>query len=69
MDDAIPTTAPESDAERTERLAWEREALAKAKQQHAAGLVVDGEEVVAWLRSLGTPGELPQPEPADPAKP
>lgn len=64
VDDVIPT--PETDAERAERLAWERAALEKAKREAATGALLDGDAVVTWFRSLGTPGELPEPQPIPP---
>ena len=57
--DHTPTT--ESEAERERRLAWERDRIAEAEAEIAAGLYVDGDEVDAWLASIGTDHELPLP--------
>lgn len=49
--------------ERQARLAREAEMIAEAEADIAAGRVIDGEAVSAWLRSLGTDHELPRPQP------
>ena len=41
----------------------EERALAEAEADVAAGRVVPHEEVVKWLKSWGTPNELPRPKP------
>ena len=41
----------------------EARAIAEAEADAVAGLVVPHEEVVKWLRSWGTPDELPCPVP------
>lgn len=41
----------------------EARAIAEAEGDVAAGRVVPHEEVVQWLRSWGTPNELPGPVP------
>ncbi|MGO9173585.1 MAG: CopG family transcriptional regulator [Rhodomicrobium sp.] len=41
----------------------EARAIAEAEADVAAGRVVPHEEVVKWLKSWGTPHELPRPEP------
>jgi predicted transcriptional regulator len=53
--------AAETDEERQRRLAWEAEMIAEAEADFAAGYYVDGDEVDAWLRSIGTDNELPPP--------
>lgn len=39
----------------------ERQAMAEADADIAAGRVVPHERVVEWLKSLGTPNQLPTP--------
>ncbi len=41
----------------------EARAIAEAEADVAAGRVVPHEEVVKWLKSWGTPDELPCPKP------
>jgi predicted transcriptional regulator len=41
----------------------EKRAIAEAEADVAAGRVMPHEEVVQWLRSWGTPDELPCPVP------
>ena len=41
----------------------EERAIAEAEADVAAGRVVPHEEVVKWLKSWGTPDELPCPKP------
>ncbi len=56
----MPTTKSifdEIDEEEEER------AIAEAEADVAAGRVVPHEEVVKWLKSWGTPDELPCPKP------
>ncbi len=56
----MPTTKSifdEIDEEEEER------AIAEAEADVAAGRVVPHEEVVKWLKSWGTPNELPCPKP------
>lgn len=56
----MPTTKSifdEIDEEEEER------ALAEAEKALAGGRVVPHEEVVKWLKSWGTPNELPCPKP------
>ena len=55
--------AVETDTDRERRLQWERDAIAHALTQVEAGLVVDLDEVDAWLDSLGAEDELPMPQP------
>ncbi len=67
MDDDTPrpadatATPPETEEERQNRLDWEAEMIAEAEAEIAAGLYVDGDEVLAWLKSIGTDHELPLP--------
>jgi hypothetical protein len=68
MDDDTPRPAesdddlpPETEEERKRRLAWEAEMIAEAEAEIAAGLYVDGDEMDAWLASIGTDHELPPP--------
>lgn len=51
----------ETAAERERRLAWEAEAIAEALASYEAGFYVDGDEMSAWLKSVGTDAELPLP--------
>jgi predicted transcriptional regulator len=56
------TSPPEeTEAQRRRRLAWEAEMIAEADAEIAADLYVDGDEVDAWLASIGTDQELPPP--------
>ena len=57
-DDTLPT---ETTAERDRRLAWERERIAEAEAEIAAGRVIDFDDVDAWLSTIGTDHELPRP--------
>lgn len=41
----------------------EAQAIAEAEADVAAGRLVSHEDVVKWLRSWGTPNELPCPNP------
>ena len=41
----------------------EARAVAKARAEIAAGKGVPHEDVMGWLRSWGTPNELPAPKP------
>jgi len=41
--------AAETVAEREARLAWERERIAEAEEDIAAGRVISGDEALAWL--------------------
>jgi hypothetical protein len=67
MNDDTPRPAehadlpPETDDEKKQRLAWEAEMIAEAEAELAAGLYVDGDEVLAWLESIGTDHELQPP--------
>ena len=53
----------ETDAERQSRVAWEAEAIMEARAELDAGRFVDGDEVVAWLKSMNTAHVLPRPTP------
>ncbi len=53
----------ETEAEGQRRRAWEAACIAEAEADVAAGRLVDGETVLAWLDSLGTDHELPVPYP------
>ena len=64
MDKPDPPGTNEAEAERQRRLAWERERIAEAEADIAAGRVVDSAEVDAWIDSIGTDNELPVPSPA-----
>ena len=61
MDKPVPPGTNETEAERQRRLAWERERIAEAEADIAAGRVVDSAEVEAWIDSIGTDNELPVP--------
>lgn len=54
---------PESDADRTSRIAWEAERIAEARASVAAGRIVSSAQIDAWIDSLGTSNELPVPRP------
>jgi len=41
----------------------EARAIAKARAEIAAGQGVSHDEVMKWLKSWGTPNELPRPKP------
>jgi predicted transcriptional regulator len=56
-------SAPESEAHEKRRLAWEAEMIAEADADIEAGLLIDADDVNAWIDSLGTDHELPPPEP------
>lgn len=43
------------------RLAWEAATIAEADDEVEAGLRVDGDEMDAWLDSIGPDHELPPP--------
>jgi predicted transcriptional regulator len=51
----------ETEAERNARLAWEAKGIAEAQASLDTGYYVDGDEVDAWLGSIGTDHELPPP--------
>jgi predicted transcriptional regulator len=53
--------AAETEEQKQRRLAWEAEMIAEAEAELAAGFYVDGNEVLAWLKSVGTDHELPPP--------
>jgi predicted transcriptional regulator len=53
----------ETDTLRQRRIAWETEGIAKALASAAAGLLIDAEDVDAWIDSLDTDHELPLPQP------
>ena len=53
--------APETEAAKQARLAWEAERIAEALESERAGHVVSFEAVKAWIDSRGTPDELPKP--------
>lgn len=61
MDKPDPPGTNETEAEGQRRLAWERERIAEAEADIAAGRVVDSAEVDAWIDSIGTDNELPVP--------
>jgi len=61
MDKPDPPETNETEAERQRRLAWERERIAEADDDIAAGRVVDSAEVDAWINSIGTDHQLPVP--------
>jgi predicted transcriptional regulator len=51
----------EIEAERQARLAWEADMIAEARDDVAAGRLVDAAEVRAWVDSLRTANPLPVP--------
>ena len=62
MDKPDPPETNETEAERQRRLAWERERIAEADADIAAGLIIDAAEIDAWIDSIGTDQELPPPQ-------
>ncbi len=54
-------SAPETEAARQHRIAWEAERIAEADADIAAGRLVDSAKVKAWIDSIGTDRELPVP--------
>ena len=54
---------PETEDERRARLAWEARALDEAEAETEREGWIDGDEILAWMRSWGTENELPPPEP------
>jgi len=61
MDKPDPPETNETEAERQRRLAWERERIAEADADIAAGRLIDEAEIEAWINSIGTEHELPPP--------
>jgi len=59
--DGTPATPSETEAEQQRRLAWEAEGIAEARADVAAGRLVDGAKVRAWVDSLRTDNPLPVP--------
>lgn len=59
--DTAQAKRPETSVEKRRRLAWEAEMIAEVRAELEAGLYVDGDEVNAWLDSVGTDHELPPP--------
>jgi predicted transcriptional regulator len=55
------TSGTETEAERQARLAWEADMIAEARDDVAAGRLVDAAEVRAWVDSLRTTNPLPVP--------
>ncbi len=51
----------EAEAERRARLAWEAARIVEARADLDAGFYVDGNDIDAWLGSIGTDHELPPP--------
>jgi len=49
----------ESEAERSERLAWESQRLDEADAEIAAGKVISGPALDAWLKRFATGEPLP----------
>ena len=58
--------APETGADRRERLALEAEGIAKARASVAAGYYATSAEVKAWIDSIDTDQPLPVPDPLAP---
>ena len=61
MDRPEPPETSETEAGRQCRLAWERERIAEADADIAAGRLIDAAEIDAWIDSIGTDHELPPP--------
>ena len=53
----------ETDAERRSRLAWEAEAIKEVERSFEKEGGIPFEKVEAWVKSWGTPNELPRPKP------
>ena len=51
----------ESAEQREARIAYERELIEEARAEVAEGYFMDEDEADAWLESLGTDNELPEP--------
>ena len=62
IDKPDPPETNETEAERQRRLAWERERIAEADADIAAGLIIDAAEIEAWIDSIGADQELPPPQ-------
>lgn len=58
-----PSEPTETEAERRSRLAWEAEAIEEAERSFEKEGGIPFEEVEAWVKSWGTPNELPRPRP------
>ena len=58
-----PVRQSETAEQRAARLAWEAARLAEAEADVAAGRVISGEAVSAWIESSGAGQELPRPRP------
>lgn len=68
--DIIPTPdedQPETPAEQEERIRWEAAVIARAREQAAAGDVIDGDALFAWFDALEEDENAPFPEPRTPA--
>ena len=65
MDTPVPRTPEqaETEDERRARLAWEARALDEAEAEAEREGWIDGDEILAWMRTWGTENELPPPEP------
>jgi predicted transcriptional regulator len=65
MDTPVPRVPEqaETEDERRVRLAWEARALDKAEAEAEWEGWIEGDEILAWMRSWGTENELPPPEP------
>jgi predicted transcriptional regulator len=60
-DDSATTPLPDTEEERTRRLAWKAARIAEADASFAAGRLVDSADVKAWIDSIGTDHERPVP--------
>jgi hypothetical protein len=58
----ILNPSPETNEQRRMRLTYEARLIAEAEADAAAGRLLEGEAVSAWLESLGTDHELPRPQ-------
>jgi hypothetical protein len=57
----VPDPEAETDAERLERLAYEAQRIAQARESVAAGRVIPLADMQKWADSLGTDQVLPLP--------
>lgn len=65
MAQPVPTypvdLATETSVDRESRLAWERERIAEAEEDVAAGRVIGGQEALAWLDHWAAGEDLEDP--------
>ena len=65
--DQVKSPLAETDADgsenrhRARRIAWEAARIAEADASIAAGRLIDGADIDAWIESIGSIDELPPP--------